>query len=186
MHDAGKTYQKPGAVVMLRTAYIVASVLLITFFTLSGCTQYVPIADPIRPWMVPEFKSNQAITLENVQKSKKAVIGPRGDNKAMGDLYNWTDAVIKMLKTELENRNMKVSVGAEKLLRLSVHRAYTSRGFYVAVCVVDLKVETGNGYTNVFKGNNKSPSRTRACNFAITKAVEAMLSDKTILAYITQ
>jgi hypothetical protein len=50
-----------------------------------------------------------------------------------------------------------------------------------------LTVETGGGYNKEFVGNNASGMTIhRAFDGAITKAVGAMLSDETILVYITQ
>jgi hypothetical protein len=82
-------------------------------------------------------------------------------------------------------RKITVTGDAEKELKLSVTHANGYQGFAALRCIITLRVETGEGYTKEFEGNNTSPwTLYRACDGAVTKAIEAMLNDEEILKYI--
>ena len=151
-----------------------------------GCTHYYdPVVYPMKPGMVPDFRSNRDVTIVNVQPSKVELIGANMGHKWMGDKQKWTETATKLLKTELEKRGMIVTEGAQKELRISMPRANLFWGAFQIRCILYLKVETADGYTNEFVGNNASGATLyRACNGAITRAVGAMLNDNRILRYL--
>lgn len=160
---------------------------LLLLVILAGCThKYVPEEYPIKPGMVPEFKGNQEITIINAQgSSEEVLIGSQGFHKWYGDLQKWTSTAIGVLKTELANQGIPVSDNAEKKLKLAVTNVNIYFEFFTIRCVLNLKVETGDGYSREFKGDNASPATLyRACAGAVTRAVAAMLNDDTIIAYL--
>ena len=163
---------------------VILIMLLIVAF---GCTQrYVPKQYPIRPDMVPEFRGSQTVTIINAQASSEEVlIGSQGMYKWMADLQKWTDTAVGLLKTELEKRGIPVTAGAHKELRLAITRANLFWGAATIRCILYLNVETGDGYTREFQGNNASGwTLYRACDGAVTRAVTAMLNDDKILGYL--
>lgn len=166
--------------------YKLCMILILLFFTF-GCTHYyVPREYPVRPGMVPDFSSNNSVKVINAYSSGKIVfMGAGGIHKWMGDLRLWTDTSIKVLKNELQLKKISVTGESSKELRVAVTHANIYFGFSSIRCILSLKVDTGDGYSKEFEGNNTSPwTLYRACDGAVTKAVELMLNDEEILNYI--
>ena len=161
--------------------------VLILFIT-CGCATYTPQPYPLTSKnVVPEFDVRQAIAIVNAQKSKsfKVPIGP--DENIKGNLKKWTATAVEVLTTELKKHDMMISEDAPKVLKLAITKVHMFSGVRVwnTRCVVYLQAETGDGYMKAFEGNSFSLEGYReASPLAITKAVEAMLNDKTILAYL--
>ncbi len=149
----------------------------------SGCTSYyVPKQYPATAGMVPDFTSDNAIAVINAHETGKMTnLG----YKFMGDMQLWTDTAIGVLENELQIRKINVTGEASKTLKLAITHANIYVGFSTYRCVLTLRVETGEGYSKEFEGNNSSPwLLERACDGAVTRAVEAMLNDEEILKYI--
>ena len=169
---------------------VIVFILLIGFF---GCTRhYVPKQYPLKPGMAPEFSGSNAITVVNAQSSpgkagKEEFLGSVGAVTWRGDLQKWTDTAVGLLKTELEKRGFNVTENAPKKLKLTITRANIYQGFAAIRSILYLKVETGDGYSREFEGNNASPwTLYRACDGAVTRAVGAMLNDDKILSYLKE
>jgi hypothetical protein len=100
-------------------------------------------------------------------------------------MQKWTDTAAGLLKSELEKRGFDVTQGSPKEIKLTVLRANLYWGFAAIRCILFLKVETSDGYTHEYEGNNASGwTLYRACDGAVTRAIAAMLEDKVILAYL--
>ena len=152
-----------------------------------GCTHYyVPTQHPVTKGMVPDFSSISGVAVTNTYTSgKMTLIGTQGVHKWMGDMQLWTDTAVGVLEKELQLREINTEGEAAKELKLTVTHANTYWGFTSIRCILFMKVETGEGYENTFEGNNSSPwTLYRACDGAVTRAVEAMLNDDKILQYI--
>ncbi len=165
---------------------ILIIILALLIFS-SGCTHYyVPKQFPATAGMVPDFTSNNAIAVINAYETgNMTLIGSQGAHKWMGDMQLWTDTAIGVLENELQIRQINVTGEASKELKLKITHANTYTGFASIRCVLTLRVETGEGYSKEFEGNNSSPwTLYRACDGAVTRAVEAMLNDEEILKYI--
>jgi hypothetical protein len=137
--------------------------------------------------VVPEFGVRQAITIVNAQKSKtfKVPIGP--DENMKGNLKQWTNTAVEVLKTELKKHDMTISEDAPKVLKLAITKVHMFSGVraWNTRCVVYLQAETGDGYIKEYEGSSFSLEGYReASPLAVTKAVAAMLHDNTILAYL--
>lgn len=162
--------------------------MLILLITCSGCSaRYVPQPYPMKSEMVPELSASQAVTIVNAQNRKwfKVPIGPNAHMK--GNLRKWTNIAVEVLKTELKKNDIIISGGAPKVLKLAITKVYMFCGsvMWNARCVLYLKVETGDGYTKEFEGNNFSVNGYRGASpLAVTKAVAAMLNDGNILGYL--
>ena len=92
---------------------------------------------------------------------------------------------MEVLKTELKKNDITVSEDAPKVLKLTVTKVYMFCGTWNARCILYLRVETGDGYTKEFEGNNSSPEGYKGAGpLAVTKAVAAMLNNDKILGYL--
>jgi len=154
----------------------------------AGCTHYIAApAIPMKPGMVPEFTGSGPIVVNNVQNATgQILIGANNEyNKFTASLSQFSDQAKGLLETELKKRNVNVAFEGGKRLNLAVTRVNLLFGFGRVRCVLSLVVETGDGYTHEYVGNNASPAGVyRACGGAITRAVAAMLNDESILAYL--
>ena len=158
-------------------------VLLMILFGFAGCTGRLVVKQyPMEEGMVPNFVGRQPVNVINAQDSAEEVlISQIGVHKYLVDLQKVTDTAIKVLESELHERNIVTTIEAEKKIELAI----TDVDLGFARCILYLKVETGDGYTRVFTGYNNSPWKiNRACGGAVTRAVAAMLNDDTILAYL--
>jgi len=133
--------------------------------------------------MVPNFVGRQPVNIINAQDSAEEVLIGQVlvAHKYLANLQKWTDTAVKVLRSELHERNIETSIEAEKKIKLAI--IDVDLGF--SGCTLNLKVETDDGYTRVFTGDNNSPwTPDRACGGAVLRAVAAMLNDDTILAYL--
>jgi len=167
--------------------------LIIVAIMFVGCTHYyVPAMYPLKDGMTPAFTGNSSITLINDQESpgtggKPDFLGSIGAHQWYGDLQKWTATAISLTNTELEERGFRIEDKQDTILKLCISRATVHQGVFQIRTIAYLTVETGDGYKKEFIGNNASGwTLYRACDGAITRAVGEMLSDETILAYITQ
>lgn len=168
--------------------------LIIVAIMFVGCYfEYVPAMYPLKDGMTPAFTGNSSITLINDQESlgknrKPDFIGRVVNTDYYADLKKWTATAISLTKSELEKRGFRVEDKQDKSLKFCISSTTLDHAFFQIRVIVYLIVETGDGYINEFIGNNASrwSSPYIACDGAITRAVGEMLSDETILAYITQ
>jgi hypothetical protein len=138
--------------------------------------------------MVPELSVSQPVRLINVQTDNKEIlIGKYMGHKWMGNLNEWTDVAVSLLQTELQKRDINVTEDAFKVLKLNIIQAELIWGAWAIRCILNLKVETGDGYTVELEGNNASPATLyRAVDGAVTKAITALLNDDNILNYLKE
>ena len=158
---------------------------------------YVPQPILIKPGMVrkPEFEICKFITIINAQTDTgKTPLGTcvqkytnlgAYTHKWSGNLRLWTDTAVTVLKAELKRRGVTVTARAPKVLRLTITRACLFWGFNVVGCPINLRVDTGNGYTKNFEIDNRSIDLYDSCDGAVAKAVAAMLNDEYIRSYLT-
>ncbi len=161
-------------------------IILILIITFTGCSiHYAPQPYPVGRDMVPTLKVKQAVDIINTQTDTKFKV-PIGPKKYMkGNLREWTDTAVEVLKTELKKNDIAISDGASKMLKLSITRVNMFGGTWNTRCILYLKVETGDGYTKEFEGNNLSPEGFQVAGpFAVTNAVAAMLNNDKILGYL--
>ena len=161
--------------------------LVFILILLSSCTHhYVPNQFPVKPGMAPDFSSNKNIRVVNAHDTADVkLFYAAGFHKYMGDMRLWTDTAVNVLRNELEIRNVPVSDGAAKTIKLKITHASAYQGFATIRCIVTLEVEMSDGRRKTFEGNNTSPwTLYRACDGAVTLAVTAMLNDNEILRFI--
>ena len=162
-------------------------VLLLILCGFVGCTYHVTVKQyPMKEGMVPDFVGQQPVNVINAQSSAgEILVGQAAGYRYYTDLQKCTDTAIKVLENELDERNIVTTSEAEKKIILAITEVNVHAGFSHFRCTLNLKVETGDGYTRVFIGDDKTYMfPERACGAAILRAVAAMLNDDTILAYL--
>ena len=164
-------------------------IVIVMLIGIIGCThRYTPKQYPLKPGMAPEFSGGHPISLINVQESTDEVLICKTEfnEKLFGNLQEWTDSVIGLLRSELEKRDIVPTEDADKQLRISVTQAKVETTVFTIRCFIYLKVETGDGYEKEIEINSGSFAGIyeRACDGAVTRAVAAILNDDTILAYL--
>ena len=168
------------------------SLLLIVLVFLVGCTHNYSVKPfPIKPELVPAMHVTDSVQILNVQSEGKNYVFRRaGSNKWIGDLGDWTENAVDLLKFELKKRNINITEDANKILKIAITEGKLSGEFGGSRCVVKLKVEAGNGYTQIYEGNhlNSSPfaqqARYHAGAGAVTRAVTDLLNDRKIIEYL--
>ena len=100
-----------------------------SFFILmafSGCAGtpdrfYIPKAQPIsaKEILNPDFNTYGFVNLVNHAKDEDIFIGAY-THDWWGNYYRWTDAAIRMLQTELENRGKTVNINAATVFALGI------------------------------------------------------------------
>jgi len=135
--------------------------------------------------MVTSFLGEQPVNVINAQNSAdEQLLGKIGVHTYLGNLQEWTDTAVKVLESELNDRNIVITIEAEKKIKLAITKVEVFWPFGALQCKLDLNVETGDGNTMVFTGDNRSLwSLYRACGVAVVRAVAAMLNDPNILYY---
>jgi hypothetical protein len=164
--------------------FLVPLLILIGF---AGCTHRVSVEQyPMKEGMVTSSLGEGPVNVINAQDSVgEELIGQIGFDKYLANLQEWTDIAIKVLKTELNDRNIMTNTEAEKTLKLAITDANFYQAAFAIRCKLDLRVEIGYGDTMEFTGDNNSPwTLYRACGGAVVRAVAAMLNHPNILYYL--
>lgn len=179
----------------MRFRYIFFIAILSIATILSSCTRnYIVKPFNIEPQLVPQFQASGKINLINAQKPGTQNVFLTGIAITwIGDLNEWTNQAIELLKSELEQRNMKVSPDATKNLKLVITEGILLREATGVRCIIKLQVTAGNGYSKEFTGNNihrAAPfgemARYYAGANALTEAVISLLNDEEILIYFQE
>ena len=148
----------------------------------------IPVTSVVDPNRVHDFKLNKKINIVNIHPSKTNIQEvTRGVSKRGGNLYEWTDKAIILLKSELEKRGGEISEDGLKVLSLSVSNAHvqTRAGGSGTWCKLTLHVETGDGYsTDILIVHNAGIGVDRPVGYAITLAITDLLNDENILHYL--
>ncbi|MDY6790546.1 MAG: hypothetical protein SWH54_04675 [Thermodesulfobacteriota bacterium] len=167
-------------------------ITFILFVLLYGCSHSYSVKPfPVKPDLVPEMNVKDSVHIINAQhQGKNTVFYSIAGSKWIGDLGEWTEKAAGLLKFELKKRNINVTEDAHKILKLTITAGKLNSEFSGIRCIVMLKVEVADGYTQEYEGNhiNHSPfaqqARYHAGAGAITKAVTALLNDKKIISYL--
>jgi hypothetical protein len=166
---------------------LIKSMLIFSFLILViGCTHHlVPNAQRVNENRISDFTTTQRINIVNNQPSTEKVTFLSGMNTYYGNLNEWTDEAVNLLKMELQQKGAAIDPGADKVIKLSIIEAKLIQGAIRLRCDLNLRVETGDGYTNEFFVQNLSGGdHARASGGAITLALTDMLNDKNIIEYL--
>lgn len=166
-------------------------VFISALLLLGGCggpSLYTPNPNTFRLDSISEFSSNKNIDLVNSQvPTEEIAFASNMGHDFVANRKAWTDTAVTILQRELSKRGMKVERGVQKRLALSVQNVNCEFGFSVIRCFVYLKAETGDEYTKVFIGDNRSPHGLfRAADGAVMRVVTEVLRDQEIVRYLKE
>ena len=162
------------------------ALLLAPLLATVACTHYyTPQQYPIAATLIAPFANQPAVTLRNVAPTGPVIVGAQSGHKWIGDYHAWTDVAITLAADELGKRAVTTVAEGKKTLKLSITRANLFWGFGAIRCILNLHVESGDGWTRDFEGNNVSPwTLERSIDGAVTRAVQAMLEDNGVRVYL--
>lgn len=171
------------------TLYLNVFMVMAILIGTSRCS-YNHVASPI-PFdsnvLVP-LSTCPGINLINDQpRTDKVMIGSAGAGRDVyANFHQWTEAAIKVLGKEFQQRNIVVSNSSSKILRIAVTKAELSLtgGGWGFKCMVWVQVTTGDNQTFEFNGERGSYKYTKVSNAGITEALSNMLRDSRIQAYL--
>lgn len=175
------------AAVMKQFRWLLLFTILFPVF-LGGCTRYyAPNLYPLNSNEIPEIQTSHSIALINNQSSSEEIILIRlGPHKIKGRLDEVTDVAIRQLKKEMLTKGVSVQNDSSKHLKVSVTRVDAQMGAWLARGIVDVQIETGDGYKKVYTGNNRSPQGLYIIwDGAVALAVIDILNDPEIRDYIS-
>jgi len=145
----------------------------------------IPNPRPLNARIASDLKASQAVSVVNAQTSdEEIVIGRAGMGKMKGNLREWTDTAVTVLRTELKKRSVTVADDGPKSLKVAITAATLSSRPMGAASTVQIEVETGDGGKHVLSGRASSMQPPRACDGAVADAVKAILTDEAIQAYL--
>ena len=165
------------------------ALIIISLCAIVGCARYYNPTEttfPINESMVPAISGKGSITIKNIQThGNEFVLVSQSGTTWKGDLGKWTDTAVSYLTVGLAKRNLIVTETAPKILKVSITDANAIFATLIIRCKLNLRVETGDGYTKEFEGNNTSPATLfRAADGAVMRAVVAALNDEEIITYL--
>jgi hypothetical protein len=152
-----------------------------------GCThRLVPSTYPVHPDKIPALTAGGPLEVVNgVTEIREVFLASRMGHEYLGDLMAWTSTAVQLLSGELQNRGFSVDHRAPRTLTLEVSDAKLLFGFATIRCIVVLDVTSSDGKSWSVEGSNASPGTIyRACDGAITRAIEAFLSVPGVKEYL--
>jgi hypothetical protein len=159
--------------------------MMATFFSCSH--RYQARLQKVNTDSIPGISASQPITIINDQPSDVyTLVYAQGAHKWTASMRQCTDIAVQLLSEELQNRGVRVAIGAEKTLKISVVNLAGFMGFTRITGKLSLKVATGDGYMNIYEVLNATPwTIDRALNGAISLAVIELLKDEKIREYLS-
>ena len=111
-----------------------------------------------------------------------------GDNvqELVGNLNSWTETAICLIKAALEEKSFIITPHTDKSLQVAITPKIDMIPYPgLSRCIVFLKVTTGDGYSQEYEGDNISyDNLENIFGGAVKLAVEGLLNDDTVLAYL--
>jgi len=158
--------------------------------TLAACARHF-VPDPDIPFdPIPAFSTSNSVLLQNVQGSVEPyplVLSSRG--RYYANRREWTDVAIHIAARELTRRGMELNDKSSRTLKLSIESVVTETGTAKVETRIEMKMETGSGYSATYVGRNNSVLVSvyeRQVSGALMRAVAEMLKDPQVVAYLTK
>ena len=182
-------HQKEVNVARNRIASGLPALLILVF--LGGCgsvtVRHVPEPPSLASSQVPELRGTPPLDIKAGQASAAEIeVGTVGVGTVVGNLRDWTGATVAFVKAELSRAGATVSPGASKVLTLTVSKAQVRAVPIVggATGTIAIAVNATNGPSAEFEGSASSLAPLRAINAAAAEAVQLMLADPAIIAFL--
>lgn len=164
--------------------------LFICAIIFCGCGTYKLHVNP-----EPRYLENKSIpnisnpvAIKNVSVNAEGVLCGFGTIRVVGNLYNFTEASINIVKDVFNKNNIKVDDKANKVLLLAVDNVTCDRKWNF-ITSTTLIVKTGKGLEKKYKDSDTHMTgyqTTPGFELAISRCVEQMLNDKDILTYLAE
>jgi hypothetical protein len=158
---------------------------------LAGCgvvtVHHVPEPGSISSSKIPDLHGSQPLDIKNGQPASGEIdIGTVGVGKVVGNLQQWTAAMVSAVKSQLSQRGATIVNDAPRFLSLSMKKAEIRAIPIIggATSTIILTVTTADGFIADFEGSSSSIAPLSAINGAATDAVKKLLEDPTIGTYL--
>lgn len=163
---------------------------IVLLATLAACARHF-VPDPDVPFeTIPAFTSSNGVLLQNAQSSAEPyplVLSSRG--RYYANRKEWTDVAIQIAARELTHRGMSLDDKSSRTLKLSIESVVTETGTAMIETRIEMKMETGSGYSATYVGRNSSALVSmyeRQVSGALMRVVAEMLKDPQVVAYLTR
>lgn len=167
--------------------YLMVILIATVLFGCGRTNMVVAKRYPVDQKMIPEFTSDNGITLINAQKDQSAfLMGKQFDHKFVANLHQYTEIAIETLEGELKNKNIPVEPNAEKKLRIAVTKVhFEERWLKGFLCDAFIEINTDDGYTAEIDGHDTNAWILLPCIYgALNHAVVAVLNDDKVIEYL--
>jgi len=159
--------------------------LLSGFLILCGCTlSYAPSQHQIEAQRIPPFKASGSVKLTNAQGSFEDTSITVSPYTILVNYKQYTDLVIKYLRSEVAKRGAAVSGNAAKEIKLAIVDLMVLGIPGTMRCFVNYTVETGDGYVRGNEVVGASWNYETAINMAVANVAVGFLNDEKILNYL--
>jgi hypothetical protein len=156
----------------------------------AGCgavtVRYVPKFD-VYSTNMSDLRGSQPIDLKAGECSAtEETFGTVGMGKVVGNLAEWTGTAVAAVRTNLSARGATITAGAPKVLTITMTKAEVSAIPIVGVSKgkIVLKATTPEGLDSTFEGYKSSLAPLSAVDGAMADAVEKLLTDPAVEAYL--
>ncbi|MDF7823390.1 hypothetical protein P4B35_05155 [Pontiellaceae bacterium B12227] len=153
----------------------------------TGCTHvYVPKESEYKTDVIPVYTVASKVTLVNGQTDDTEIeYAHNMGHTFVADKKDWTEQAIGIAERELNERGAGSAARNDKKLTLRVSDVQVSTGVWGFRGTLTLDVATGDGVAKTFKGEAPAANLYNASSGCLSAAVAAMLSDQTIMYYLT-
>jgi hypothetical protein len=165
----------------------------VLFLLLIGCTRHIkPEKFDVYPDKIQDFQSSVPITIlfpENADKEHLIeYAGPQKTSaKVFVDLNDLYKNAKELIEKEIVGHKVPLASDAEKYLKFTITKLQWevwAGGFSIGA-YLEFDIETGAGYKGHYRvQDGSSVDVSRAVGGTVSRAVEQIFQDKTILAYI--
>ncbi|VAW97619.1 hypothetical protein MNBD_GAMMA21-2155 [hydrothermal vent metagenome] len=133
--------------------------------------------------------AGKSVALENYYTNSKQVTIFEGSNstRLKGDLQQYTDATLNILKSELTKRDVIVSDTGFKTINLKISDVQATNKPFNKTTSVKLTVSLGNGKSSTITANYQTAgSSAQSLDGAIIAAITQLLKSEFLVGYINQ
>ncbi len=170
----------------------VASILVLTTILQScGGTAYINASHTrhhVKDKVLP-LVAGKSIALKNYYQGSRLVtlFKKANSTKLVGDLQQYTDASLNILKSELTKRDVLVSDTQFKSITLKISDVQARYKPFNKTTALKLTASLGNGETTTISANYQTGgSSAQALDGAIIAAITQLLKSETVVDYINQ
>lgn len=162
----------------------------IVFFVGIGCQpaiHYLPTAVAVRPERAQELAGHGPVAVTAAPIESKDYLFYDAGGGYWTDNAKLTDDVVTLTLSYLKSVGFEIEEECARRLTLEVTDLRGDQGFFVISCSADLRVQTGSGYSTQVVGTRTSTiSFLKACDSALSNAVEVMLADEGVREYLRE